>query len=174
MQPSEHFSSFARFVSRVRRNHALEHATIHVLSSQNPKIPLIGRSDSRGFFLVTDLPLKVVEDGVRQALQRLRAGEHRLAVHPNCGTNLLTAGVLSAMGTYLSLQGLESQDSKERIQRFPLAILGAISGMILARPLGLRLQQHVTTEGSPGTLDVVAVHSLQSGKKNLYRIYTTG
>jgi len=172
MRQTNRFSSLIGMISRIRRNHALEHATIHVLTSRRPKTPLIARSDSRGFFLYTDLPMSDVEEGVQLALKRLRAGEHQLAVHPNCGTNLLTAGILSAMGVYVSLQGLENQSAKNRIQRFPLAILGAILGLILARPIGAQLQQYVTTKSEPGPLGIVAVQSLQSGIKNLYRIHT--
>ena len=42
-------------VSRIRRNHGLEHATIHILSKKFPGARLIGHSDARGFWLVGDL-----------------------------------------------------------------------------------------------------------------------
>jgi hypothetical protein len=172
MRQTNRFSSLLGLISRTRRNHALEHASIHVLTSQRPRTPIIGRSDSRGFYLYTNLPMKDVKAGVQQALERLRAGERQLAVHPNCGTNLLAAGILSAIGVYLSLLGLENQSAKNRIQRFPMAILGATLGLLLARPLGARLQQYITTNSEPDQLEIVAVDALQAGIRNLYRIQT--
>jgi hypothetical protein len=161
---------FLELLSRIRRNHALEHATIHVLSSQYPKAPLVGRSDSRGFFLSTDLPKKIISEGAQSALLRLRAGEKQLAVHPNCGTNLLTAGVLSGSAAFFSIQG--SQGRRERFERLPLAIMSAIFGLVLAQPLGMRIQKHLTTDPNPGTLTIHSVEKIHSGKKSIYRIRT--
>ena len=45
--------------------------------------------------LLGDVPTEQVESAVREALQRLKAGERGLAVHPNCGTNLATTGLLA-------------------------------------------------------------------------------
>ena len=42
-------------ISRIRRNHGLEHATIHVLSEANPRRRLIGRSDYGGFWLLGEV-----------------------------------------------------------------------------------------------------------------------
>jgi hypothetical protein len=160
-------------LSRIRRNHALEHATIHVLSARNPKMSIVGRSDHKGFYLYTNLPKTAVEEGARIALQRLRAGEHRLAIHPNCGTNLLTAGLLSGLGAYFSIQGLGDQDQKEKYSRLPLAIMSAIMGLIIAQPLGSRLQQYLTTKADPEALEIESVERVRSVKGNLYRILTS-
>jgi hypothetical protein len=86
---------------RIRRNHALEHATIHLLSARPVRTLLVGRSDSRGFYLMGEVPTDDVESAVLQALARLRAGEARLAVHPNCGTNLVTGAALAGTASFL-------------------------------------------------------------------------
>jgi len=160
------------FISRVRRNHALEHASIHVLSAQKRSKSIIGRSDSKGFFLYTDLPIEIIEDGVYQAERRLRSGEHHLAIHPNCGTNLLTAGILSAGAAFLSLQGAKEEKLHERVQRLPLAVLGAVVGLLLAQPLGNLFQQHLTTKSTLGSLTVQSIRALRPGGNTLYRILT--
>jgi len=170
MPPSEENRSLKETVTHIRRNHALEHATIHMLSSYHLKSSIIGRSDHHGFFLYTNLPQQAIEEGAQAALDRLRAGEHRLAVHPNCGTNLLTAGVLSGLATYLSIQG--SNDQKDKLKRLPMAVMSAIMGLIVAQPLGSRVQQHLTTKSDPGTLEIVSVDRIRSGKRSLYRILT--
>ncbi len=164
--------NFLKIISRIRRNHALEHATIHTLSARNPKSTIVGRSDHQGFFLYTNLPKAVIEEGVQIALDRLRAGEHRLAIHPNCGTNLMTAGMLSGIAAYFSIQNLGAQDQRDKLKRLPLAIMSAIFGLIIAQPLGPRIQQYLTTKADPGSLEIVSVNRIRSATGNLYRILT--
>lgn len=172
MSDNSPVSKIKQILTRIRRNHALEHATIHVLSSQYRNKAIIGRSDSKGFFLYTDLPLEAVEEGIHQAERRLRSGEHHLAVHPNCGTNLLAGGIMSAGAAFLSLQGSKDEKFHERIQRLPLAVLGAMAGILLAQPIGSRIQQHITTESELGSLSVSSLKALRAGQTKLYRIFT--
>jgi hypothetical protein len=163
---------FFEFFTKIRRNHALEHATIHILSARNPKSTIVGRSDHHGFFLYTSLSKTVIEEGAQIALDRLRAGEHRLAVHPNCGTNLLTAGVLSGLAAYFSIQNLGDQKQHDKLKRLPFTIMSTILGLIIAQPLGIRVQQHLTTKAEPGPLEIVSVNRMRSVKGGLYRILT--
>ena len=163
---------FMNIIRRVRRNHALEHATIHVLSSQYRNTSIVGRSDSKGFYLYTELSHEAVEEGIFQAERRLRSGEKHLAIHPNCGTNLLVGGIMSAGAAFLSLQGSKDEKFHERIQRLPLAILGAMAGILLAQPIGTRIQQHLTTQSELGSLSVSSIRAMRSGRSRLYRIHT--
>jgi hypothetical protein len=66
-------------ISHMRRNHALEHATIHIVSRRFPNSTFIGRSDSRGFFLFGDISTESLRDCIGEALARLRHGEKQLA-----------------------------------------------------------------------------------------------
>lgn len=157
-------------LSRIRRNHALEHATIHVLNAKYPKTSIVGRSDSRGFIMYTDIPKKIIEESAQVALDRLRAGEKQLAVHPNCGTNLLTAGFLSGAAAYFSIQG--SDDQKGKFERLPLAIMSAIMGLMIAQPLGMRVQKFLTTDPDPRDLEILSVERLPSGRGKMYRVRT--
>jgi len=160
-------------LSRIRRNHGLEHATIHVLSQRYPGTPLVGRSDVRGFFLYTQLPIEVVRQSITEALERMRAGEHRLAIHPNCGTNFLTAGVLATMASYFSLYGGRDERWQDRLARLPLAVFVTSMALILAQPLGNAAQLHLTTQGDPEGLQVDAIVPLRRGRNKLYRILTS-
>jgi len=74
-------------ISRTRRNHSLEHATIHVLSKKFPNVTLAGMSSPSGFTLIGDVATEDVAEAAIEALRRLREGESQLALHPNCGTN---------------------------------------------------------------------------------------
>ncbi len=86
-------------INRIRRNHGLEHATIHVLSEGHKRFSAQGNSDHRGFHLniYGDVTEEEVAAAVAEAHRRLRAGERHLAVHPNCGTVLVTTALLATL-----------------------------------------------------------------------------
>lgn len=89
----------------LRQVHALEHATVWVLSERqetknrsdwdNEEHPdnetLGGLSTDQGFYLYGQVNPIDLKRAVRQALHRFKEGEWNLAVHPRCGTNLSVA-----------------------------------------------------------------------------------
>src|SRR3954463_10192367 len=111
MSSVERFANFAQpvldlpLVRRTRRNHGLEHATITILSQRVKNLKMAGRSDSGGFVLLGEAPTEQIEASVQEALRRLRGGERALAVHPNCGTNLLTTGFMTTVAAMLGMAG---------------------------------------------------------------------
>jgi hypothetical protein len=141
-------------VLRTRRNHALEHATIHVLSRRVRNLAMSGRSDPNGFVLVGDVPTESVEQAVSDALIRMKKGESQLAVHPNCGTNLVTAGALTTLAAYIGTRGMKRGMNADRAAGTMTLMMLAL---MVAPPLGMSLQKHFTTEGEPGDLEVVSV-----------------
>jgi len=159
-------------LSRLRRNHALEHATIHLLSARYPWGTFVGRSDTQGFFLFGDVSGPAVRQAAEEALGRLRAGEARLSIHPNCGTNLLTSGVLATTAAFAAFAG--SNNSRSRISRLPTAILLTAVALLAAQPLGTALQRSVTTQADPQGLQIVDVRSWQRGRTTLHRVRTAG
>jgi len=86
---------------RLRRNHALEHATLNVLSRRHGKLRIVGSAVERGFVLRGLVHPASIESAAREGLARLQAGERGLAYHPRCGTSLATAEIL----TWLVLVG---------------------------------------------------------------------
>ncbi len=143
-------------LSRIRRNHGLEHATLHVLARRFPRVPMAGHSTAAGFRLLGDLPSDAVQEAVDEALGRMRAGEHGLAIHPNCGTNFATAGVLAGLAAGSAMLGSGTR-RRDALERLPMAMALATLALIAAVPLGLRIQQYVTTSGEPGDLRVVEI-----------------
>jgi hypothetical protein len=160
-------------LSRIRRNHGLEHATLHILSQRFPRTPMGGHSTAMGFRLLGDLPTQEVEKAVSEALLRLRAGERRLAVHPNCGTNFVTAGILSGLAGALAMLGVGSRP-QDKLERLALAAALATLALIVAAPVGLRLQEQITTSGVPGSLAVVSITRSQMGRMTLHTVQTRG
>ena len=159
--------------SRIRRNHGLEHASLHVLAKQNPGKPMGGYSDFNGFWLIGELTTEQVRAGVREALARMKNGEHQLAVHPNCGTNFAAAGSLAGFAGLMGMIGVGSR-KRDKLERLPLVATLATLALIAAQPLGLSLQKYVTTCGVPGGLEIVDIYPTQRGRVRVHRILTQG
>src|SRR5437773_735323 len=127
------------FGRRIRQNHALEHATITILSGMIPDLRVSARSSSTGFIIFGDIDLGQLRRALDEALARLQAGEAELAIHPNCGTNLAVGVSLMTIGTML---GMSSSKLRTRVASATVAML---AGLVAARPLGEFVQRHVTT-----------------------------
>jgi hypothetical protein len=124
---------------RVRKNHALEHATITVLSAMVPNLSVSARSFANGFIIFGDVDLGLLRTAANEALRRLKAGEAELAIHPNCGTNIVVGVSLVTLGTML---GMASSQTRTRVVP---AAASSVAGLMAARPLGEYVQRHFTT-----------------------------
>ncbi|MBD2440292.1 DUF6391 domain-containing protein [Nostoc sp. FACHB-110] len=139
----------------LRQVHALEHATVWVLSETknlhtSPGKPntiqidnelLGGLSTDQGFYLYGEVNISNLRRAVTQAHQRLTHGEWDLAVHPRCGTNssvaiLLTAGLVVGVNLLLPFRPIE--------QLIGLG-LAATTAAELAPDLGSVAQRYLTT-----------------------------
>lgn len=142
------------FIRRTRRVHGLEHATITILATRMRNLSMAGRSDAGGFYLIGDAPTPLIEAAAHEALRRMRNGESGLAVHPNCGTNLVTTGLLA---TLVAMIGTTGTTRKTAWDRLPLVMLGVMATLVYSPPLGMALQRHFTTHGNPGDLEIVSI-----------------
>jgi hypothetical protein len=159
--------------SRVRRNHGLEHATMHVLTKKFSGKSLAGHSDSKGFWLIGDVATEEVESAVQEALDRMKAGEKDLAVHPNCGTNFATAGTMAGVAGAAAMFGVGPR-KRDKLDRLALAATLATLALMIAQPAGLFIQKYFTTSGEPGTLEVVEITPTKRGKLKAHRVITKG
>lgn len=158
-------------INRVRRNHALEHATIHMLSQRVKNLSIVGRSTQQGFHLYGNVTTEQVQAAVEEALRRLKAGERELAIHPGCGTNLVASSSLGGMAA-ISVLGILPRRGRLGFERLPFAIGAIMLGVLLGQPLGMRLQERVTTNGDPGDLRVVGITQTGRGRVPTHRIDT--
>jgi len=124
---------------RVRQNHALEHATITILSGYVQNLRVSARSNSHGFTIFGDVDLGQLRRALDEALRRLQAGEAELAIHPNCGTNLVVGVSLLTLGTML---GMTAERARTRMAS---AALSSVAGFAAARPIGQLVQKYITT-----------------------------
>ncbi len=175
-------------LAAVRRNHALEHATLNVLSERylhavqaaslregdsdgspardGPR--LAARSDWNGFTIYGPADTEALADAALIALQRLQAGEGQLAIHPRCGTNVSAGVLLAGVASYAALSGRR----KSRLTRALQLGLGLGAALTLAQPLGRKLQEHVTTSLDVGRLRVTGVQRQEIGALVVHRITT--
>ncbi|UCD41555.1 MAG: hypothetical protein JSV69_13450 [Chloroflexota bacterium] len=158
-------------ISRVRRNHGLEHATLHILSQRYPKQNLAGHSDTGGFWVIGDVSIEDVYEAVEEGLSRLKNGEKHLAVHRNCGTNFVTSGVLAGLVGATTMLGVGNR-VRDKLERLPVAMFLATIALIFSQPLGFFLQERVTTSADPGNLQVVEIVVSRKGRMKAHRVTT--
>ncbi len=135
----------------LRQVHALEHATVWVLSENPGQTPrqthpidnqlLGGMSTDRGFYLYGRVNIHDLQRAVRTAITRITNGEWELAVHPRCGTNLSVAMLLTAS---LSL-GLHIFLPKWPLIQIVGISVAATTAARLAPDLGSIAQKYLTT-----------------------------
>jgi hypothetical protein len=158
-------------ISRIRRNHALEHATLQILAKKHPKISVAGYSDTRGFLIVGSVSTDHLREAVSEALRRLQAGEDDLAIHPNCGTNFAATGVVTGTLAWLAMVGAHG-NFRKRLERWPVVVMLVTIGMIVAQPLGPLLQAEFTTDADIGELQVTEITRFEREGTPLHRVKT--
>ncbi|MBX5444880.1 DUF6391 domain-containing protein [Sphaerobacter sp.] len=134
----------------LRRNHALEHATVNVIEERYGRSHLAGLAKPEGFVIQGGAPPALVADAAQEALARLQAGERRLAIHPRCGTTLVAAQLVMALAFLATLV---------IIQQFTLLpfLVGIVAAVLLGPRLSPILQRYVTTDADVGDLMITGV-----------------
>jgi hypothetical protein len=160
-------------LSRLRRNHSLEHATLHVLEKKFPKTGFGGISSPLGFTIVGNVTTENVAEAAIEALKRLRAGESHLVIHQNCGTNFAVTGVFAGLGAWLGTIGAGKR-FRQKLERLPLMITLATLALIIAKPLAPWVQKQITTTGDPQGLDLVKVETTVRAGLKLHLVTTKG
>ncbi len=135
----------------VRQNHALEHATIVLLSRQFPEVRLSGISFAAGFLVFGDVPTEAILPTAQQALDLLRTTHPELAIHERCGTNLAVAGMLTGLSALAVARLRRPYSTANNV------ILASTAALIVARPLGLTVQRCLTTQTPNSSMNIVKV-----------------
>jgi hypothetical protein len=149
------------FISRTRRNHGLEHATLNLLAKSHPGKKFAGHSDGSGFWILGEISSEDLIQIIQKALSRLQMGHADLAIHKNCGTNLLVSGFAAGVAGTIGLIGVGTKP-RDKFERLPLITLFSVIALLLARPLGPMIQRELTVNADPGDLKLVSItrHSL--------------
>lgn len=142
--------------NRVRSNHALEHATLHVLQEKGITVRLGGISDAGGFWIYGDVDTESLLLAAREARERLMNGENHLAVHPNCGTNIAVGALAAGSLAWMGMMGTKGKPGR-RLLRMPLAVLMGVIGYQVAKPFGPKVQEQITTNADISRVEVMEV-----------------
>ncbi len=135
----------------LRKNHALEHATINVLEERYGRgLPLAGYAEKNGFFIKGWINSWEVEDAAREGLRRLQQGENKLAIHQRCGSTLLVANLVASILflVFLFMTG---------IFNFIYLLFALILANIVGSPLGVIMQRYLTTSTNVDGLYVKSI-----------------
>ena len=155
-------------ITVLRPNHALEHATISVLTRKvGLNVRMVGRTTTDGFYLYGDIPTEAIREAAKEGLARLQGGEQELAVSPFCGTNIAVAGIMAGIACLLALGG---KDRKRQVTR---AIVVATWAIIAAQPVGRIVQKYLTTTPSLANVTIKRITRRGIGTRILHKIETT-
>lgn len=154
-----------------RRNHAMEHATLQVLAEKFPALRAAGYSDPKGFWMIGNIETSQLEQAIWQAAARMQRGEHSLAVHPYCGTNLVTSAFLAGSAAWLAMLGA-GKSWRGRIERWPLVVSLVMIAMVAAQPVGPLLQEHLTTSSATQGFEILSIQHSKRGDTTVHRILT--
>jgi len=172
-----------QLISRIRRNHGLEHATIHVLSEKHKNFSAQGNSTPNGYNLNIYGKISEAEviEAVEEAFARLKKGERNLAVHPNCGTVLLTTAVLVTLAAQAVFTVEQKRQKRSSLNlsglanALPTAILAVVGALIVSKPIGVQLQARYTIESDLGDLQIVRIRKVTSSPiTRFFQILLTG
>jgi hypothetical protein len=139
----------------VRQNHALEHATIVLLSRRFPQIHLAGISFAAGFFVFGKVPAEAVLSAGEEALELLRTTSPEMAIHERCGTNLAVTGILTGLAAMTVTKMRRPYNAVNNV------ILATMIALIISRPLGLTVQRYITTQTPNASMTITGVKQLK-------------
>ena len=150
-------------LAAIRRNHALEHATLTILSERlGHTTRMVGYSVPAGFFVFGNVPSNLLTDAADEALARLQKGESELAVAKHCGTNTAVTGLLAMLAFSATAIG--------RAGRPMVPAFAAAGAALAARPMGPVLQKYVTTDANVAGVSIARVLKTGRGGWTVHRV----
>lgn len=127
-------------LERLQRNHAIEHASLHMLARHTGPVRAVACSDWGGFTIYGDIDTETLANVTVKALQALKEGHAELAIHPHCGSNFSISLLLGTLATALWL----AMWHRGRWTR--LLALGLIGGIVgMSKPLSYAVQGRLLT-----------------------------
>ena len=142
-------------IERIRRNHALEHATVALLLERGGKLPIGGYSLPSGFVIWARCEPETAIAAASDALELLNDGYGELAISPYCGTNFAASVALGIGAAYIAGRG----------RGFWPKLRGAAVGFAVAsafgRPVGRLVQKRLTVRADVEGAEIAAVRTLR-------------
>ncbi len=139
----------------LRKNHALEHATLNVIEEHYGAQPISGLARKDGFVLRSQgssVSPHLIEEAAKTGLRRLQNGEERLAIHPRCGTSTAAANLMFSAVFLAVLFGIGEWS-------LPVLLVALVSINVLGPRIGQLLQRFLTTSSDVQGMEIVRVSS---------------
>ena len=159
------------WIHHIRRNHALEHATLNLLGKRHPGAQAMGISGPWGFTIYTSLTAEEIVPAAMEALRRLKAGEGALRVHRNCGTNTVVTATLTTLATLFGIRGTK-QAFRKHLERLPHLVLLNVLALLTAPPLAEWVQGTLTTDPNVANVEIASVFTDYSRGLQRIRVHT--
>lgn len=135
----------------IRRNHAIEHATINILEqSAGYQLRVSGLSKEDGFYIAGIENSEIVEEAAVRGLSLLKQGYCHLAIHRRCGTDIAIANFLAAL-IFLSLL------LTTRIISVFNIIIALLLSNLISPYLGEYVQKYFTTSCEVENTEIVGL-----------------
>ncbi len=137
---------------KVRKNHAMEHATINIIEEKSGLTALSGMAFENGFSIRGMIDPDEIIGISREAQRRLSSGEKGLALSRRCGTTIVVVNTISAMIFILILL----LTGKLTLIPVLLSLLAAFFLGPIASPW---VQRFITTDPDVGKIEVTGVET---------------
>ena len=135
----------------LRKNHALEHATINVIEERwGRRGVLSGYARENGYYIIGPVDPETLEWASHEAWERLARGEVELAIHSRCGTSIAVASFTTAVIFILLLVFTHALN-------IFLVILAILLGQIFGPFLGEFTQRYFTTDPDVRNIRILGV-----------------
>ncbi|MBM7555511.1 sRNA-binding carbon storage regulator CsrA [Halanaerobacter jeridensis] len=144
----------------LRKNHALEHATVNILEKKYGYSNLSGLAEENGFYINGVINPKDVKVAAQEGLLRLQQGERNLVVHKQCGTSLTVANLVSAV-VFILLLLLTGVFSLLNM------LLAIIIANFIGPQLGVWVQKNYTTSYQVDNMEINGVQLRQDSQTML-------
>ena len=138
---------------------------MHVLARRIHEVRLVACADWAGFTVFGQVPTDILIEAVTEGLERMRAGEKSLVLHPNCGTNI--AVPLGLCGGLVI--GAVSLPRNWRFTRFFFIFLAGVAFAHRKR-LSQQVQKALTTTTNLDITRLRSVRQISLGKLQITRV----
>lgn len=132
---------------KLRRNHALEHATVNVLEDEYGYKNLAGYADNNGFYILGVQNIYHVLDAAKKGLFLMKRGRKGLAIHGRCGTSMTAANLISAV-IFLLLLFVTGHFSLLNV------VIALAAANIFGPVLGRLIQKYFTTSPDVSEMEI--------------------
>ena len=141
----------------LRKNHALEHATVNVLEQNYGYQNLSGLAKENGFYINGVVSPEDVRSAAKEGLLRLQNGEKSLVVHKQCGTSMTVANLVASL-IFISLLLLTGSFSLLNM------LIAIIIANLLGPNLGAWVQKQFTTSYQVDNMEITGIKLLNQSQ----------